>query len=158
VTGEQEVLLAILARLDALVLALNEDVEALGALPSDLREFEGMNVGRRVASRALLKSVEQTEDQLARLFRLLPKITLIEHTSWRAPDFANYAEKIGLLTDGLAWIEIIKLRNRLVHDYPLQPEAQLALLGQAYLAVPLLRGAATGARAVLKGEGLLSEP
>lgn len=154
-TGEQEVLAAILARLDALVVALDEDLDALGPLPADMREFQAMEPGRRVASRALLKSIEQTEDQLARLFRLVPRLMLVETDRWRAQDFANFAEKLGLLEDSFAWIEIVKLRNRLVHDYPLQPEAQLQLLTQAHAALPTIRKSALTARETLHREGLL---
>ncbi|MGJ3628136.1 hypothetical protein AB5I41_16365 [Sphingomonas sp. MMS24-JH45] len=45
-------------------------------------------------------------------------------------DYANFAEGLGMV-DKLAWTTIIRLGNRLVHDYPLQPEAQLELLSQA---------------------------
>ena len=52
-TGEHDVLVGILARLDALALALDEDVDALDGLPAHLHEFQAMDRARRVASRAL---------------------------------------------------------------------------------------------------------
>lgn len=152
--GETDVLHAILARLDALLIALEEDAEALGTLPRDMSEFAAMDRGRRVASRALLKSVEQTEDQLARLFRLLPKLMLVETRGWFAQDHANFAEKLGILGDGFAWTAIIRLRNRLVHDYPLAPEAQLDLLIQAHAAIPLLTQTARSAQSFVANGGL----
>ncbi len=147
---------AILARLDVLIVALEEDVEALGSLPADMVGYRAMNRSQRVASRALLKSVEQMEDQLARLFRLLPKLMLTSTTGWFAQDYANFAEKLGIVESSFAWTAIIRLRNRLVHDYPLQPEAQLELLSQAHAAVPLLVSTARAARSFVENEGLLS--
>lgn len=153
--GEKQVAEAILARLDALIVALGEDAEALGPLPADMDAFSAMDRARRVASRALLKSVEQTEDQLARFFRLLPTLMLTDTAGWYAQDYANFAEGLGILDDSFAWTTIIRLRNRLVHDYPLQPEAQLELLSQAHAAMPLLIRAAKAARIFVENKGLL---
>lgn len=152
--GEADLVAAILARIDALLVALEEDTGDLGALPIDMAAFAALRRSQRVASRALLKSVEQTEDQLARLFRLLPALKLIDTSGWFAQDYANFAEKLGILDDSFAWTAIIKLRNRLVHDYPLDPEAQLDMLTKAYNAVPLLRKAARAARTYIENGGL----
>lgn len=145
-TGEQEVLAAIMARLDALLIACAEDETALGGIPGDMVAFAAMPPSRRVASRALLKTVEQLEDQLARLFRLLPKLMLEDSAGWHVQDYANFAEKLGILDDGLGWSAIVRLRNRLVHDYPLVPGAQLEMLKSAHDAVPILRAAVLAAR------------
>jgi hypothetical protein len=155
-SGETEVAQAILARLDALVVALEEDADALGALPADMVSYRAMGRSQRVASRALLKSVEQMEDQLARFFRLVPKLMLTDTVGWFAQDYANFAEKLGVVEDSFAWTAIVRLRNRLVHDYPLQPEAQLELLSQAHAAMPLLVNTARAARSFVENEGLLS--
>lgn len=152
-TGESEILSAILARLDALMLACDEDQEALGSVPNDLAGFLAMPRGRRVASRALLKTVEQMQDQLARLFRLLPKLRAVDTMGWYSQDYANFAEKQGILDDGLGWSDIVRLRNRLVHDYPLTAQAQLDALVQANAIVPTLRTAALGARIFADKEG-----
>ena len=152
-TGEGEILSAILARLEALVLACDEDQEALGPVPDNLASFSALPRGRRVASRALLKTVEQMQDQLARLFRLLPKLRAIDTVGWYSQDYANFAEKQGVLEDGLGWSEIVKLRNRLVHDYPLTAEAQLDALTRANAIVPTLRAAALAARVFADKEG-----
>ena len=152
-TGEAEILWAILARLEALLLACDEDQEALGSMPSDVSTFLAMPPSRRVASRALLKTVEQLQDQLARLFRLLPKLRAVDTVGWYAQDYANFAEKQGVLQDGLGWSEIVKLRNRLVHDYPLTTEARFEALAQAWAVVPTLTAAARAARNFANTEG-----
>ena len=138
-TGEQEVATAIGRRLEALLIALDEDEAALGSMPADLAAFRSMPASKRVASRALLKTVEQLQDQLARLFRLLPRLTLADTVGWYAQDHANYAEKLGILADGLGWSDIVRLRNRLVHDYPLEPAAQFDALVDASSVAPVLR-------------------
>ena len=152
-TGEGEILSAILARLESLLLACDEDQEALGPMPSDVSGFLAMPPSRRVASRALLKTVEQLQDQLARLFRLLPKFRAIDTAGWYAQDYANFAEKQGVLEDGLGWSEIVRLRNRLVHDYPLTAEAQFDALARAHAIVPTLTAAARSARIFANKEG-----
>lgn len=145
-TPEQDIAVLIGRRLDALLTALAEDEAALGPPPVTLADVQGLSPARRVASRALLKTVEQLQDQLARLFRLLPRLTLVDTTGWYAQDHANYAEKLGILEDGLGWGDIVRLRNRLVHDYPLDPTAQLDALSDAVAAVPVLRSAADAGR------------
>jgi hypothetical protein len=152
--GETDLVAAILARLALLSIALDEDSGDLGSLPQDMAAFGALTRTQRVASRALLKSVEQTEDQLGRLFRLLPALKLIDTSAWFAQDYANFAEKIGILDDAFAWTAIIKLRNRLVHDYPLEPEAQLEMLTKAYNAVPLLQKAAHAAKMYIENGSL----
>lgn len=154
--GEKQVAEPILARLDALIVALGENAEALGPLPADMDAFRAMDRSRRIASRALLKSVEQTADQLARFFRPLPVLMLTATAGWYAQNCANFAEGLGVLDDSFAWTTIIRLRNRLVHDYPLQPEAQLDLLSQAHAAMPLLIRTAQTARAFVENKGLLT--
>lgn len=156
-TGEVDITRAVLARLAALDVALTEDLTALEGLPATPGETMRMSAARRVASRALLKTVEQMEDQLARLFRLLPKLMLVDSSRWYAQDFANFAEKLGVIDDAFAWTGIIKLRNRLVHDYPLDPDAQFVLLTDAFNAVGFLRAAAESAHAFVAKEGLADD-
>lgn len=151
--GETDIVHAIAARLVALDAALVEDLTALGDLPTDAAALATMPPPRRVASRALLKTVEQLEDQLARMFRLIPRLMLVDTGQWFAQDHANFAEKIGLIDDSFAWTQIIKLRNRLVHDYPLDPDAQFALLSAAFEATGPLRKAVTATRAFVDREG-----
>lgn len=153
-SGETEIVQAILSRLDALAVALDEDLEALEPVPSSVAELAALSTSRRIASRALLKTVEQLEDQLARLFRVIPNALLIDTSRWYAQDYANFAEKVGILEDGFAWTKIIKLRNKLVHDYPLDREAQVALLNEAYRATGSLRAAVLAARRFINGGGL----
>ncbi|MES2339400.1 MAG: hypothetical protein V4537_15005 [Pseudomonadota bacterium] len=156
-SGEDDIVQAVLARLAALDAALTEDLDALEGLPASPQAIAEMTPARRVASRALLKTVEQLEDQLARLFRLIPKLLLVDTSRWYAQDHANYAEKLGIIEDAFAWTQIIKLRNRLVHDYPLDPAAQFALLTEAFHAVVPLRSAVEAARAYVAREGLTDD-
>lgn len=151
---EQDVIVAIAERIGALRLSLSDTMDLAGrAPPADMQAFNAMPKIERVASSALIKSVEQLEDQLARLFRTILRELTVDTTGWFAQDTANRMEQMGLVSDADRWVEIVKLRNRLIHDYPLDQEAQFKLLREAYAAAAFLDETSTRAIAFLTERG-----
>ena len=136
--GEADIFRDVMARLTALETALAEDAALLGAPPQSVDEFEAMAMTSRSASRALMKSFEQFEDQVARSFRLVPTMLGVATDGWYMQDFADFMEKNGVVADADVWMAVVKLRNRLVHDYPLQAHSQFAKLAEVIERVPLL--------------------
>lgn len=124
--------------------SLRDDLAWLGEVPGDQEAFEALPSHRRSASRAALKSFEQIEDQLARAFRVIPALVAQNTQGWFARDHADYMERLGIIDDAGRWSAIVRLRNELVHDYPLDPDVQFRRFRQAMEAVPDLIAALQG--------------
>ena len=107
-------------------------------MPADLTEFDSMASHRQSAARAVLKSFEQIEDQLSRVFRLIPLLLGEDSGRWFARDHADYMERLGVLDAASAWSPVVKLRNQLVHDYPLDAQVQFDRLVEAIGYLPFL--------------------
>jgi hypothetical protein len=140
--------------LAALVVSLNETLDLTGPAPVDQPAFASLDKIQRVASTSLLKVVEQLEDQLARLFRTILQVRAVDTKGLYAADYGNHMERLGLLDDATRWVGVVKLRNRLVHDYPIDPAAQLSRLKQAHEAAPFLRDTAGRTLAFLNDRNL----
>ncbi len=141
-TPEGDILVVICDRVQALTVALDEDMRLLGTIPTDLTAFEAMTEHGRVGSRALLKTVEQLEDQLMRLFRTILQARAVDTKDMYARDIANRMESLRIIDSADDWMAVVKLRNRLVHDYPLTSEARFAKLVEAAHSTQILRAAA----------------
>ena len=133
-----DVLERLLERLDKLQLSAAVDINLLGPLPINLAAFEALPLPRQSAARAVLKSFEQIEDQLSRLFRAIPRLSGEDTRRWFARDHADYMERFGVLDDAAQWSRVVKLRNLPVHDYPLDPHVQFERLVEAVTFLPLL--------------------
>ncbi len=142
---EDDILDAICDRVRSLDVALDEDMRLLGTVPVDLAAFGTMNEHSRVGARALLKTVEQLEDQLMRLFRTILQARDVDTKDMYARDIANRMESLGIVENVDGWMAIVKLRNRLVHDYPLIAEARFSKLVEAVRATGTLRDVTTRA-------------
>ncbi len=140
-TPEDDILAVICDRVQALTVALDEDMRLLGTVPADLTAFEAMTEHGRVGSRALLKTVEQLEDQLMRLFRTILQARAVDTKDMYARDVANRMESLRIIDSTDDWMMVVKLRNRLVHDYPLTSEARFAKLVEAAHSTQILRAA-----------------
>jgi succinate dehydrogenase flavin-adding protein (antitoxin of CptAB toxin-antitoxin module) len=150
-----ELVASIAERIAALLLALEEDLAASGQQPATYADFESRNVSQRVGSRALLKTVEQLEDQQARMFRTLLQMLDVDISGWFAQDIANQMEKLEVVADAAQWMSVVKLRNRLVHDYPIDQEARFLKLVEAYDAVDILRDCARRTQAFIKQRNII---
>lgn len=150
-----ELVTSILDRIAALLLALEEDLAMSGDMPTSLANFAARDASRRVGSRALLKTVEQLEDQLARMFRTLLQMLDVDTSEWFAKDIANQMEKLGLVADAGQWMGVVKLRNRLVHDYPIDQDAQFLKVVEAYKAMNILRDCALRTQVFIEQRNLI---
>ncbi len=137
-TPELEIMDRLLDRLGRLHASVAADLELLDSMPSDLAAFDAMPSPRQSGARATLKSFEQIEDQLSRAFRAIPKLMGEDTARWFSRDNADFMERIGLLDDAGEWSKVVKLRNQLVHDYPLDPQVQFDRLIEAIGHLPLL--------------------
>lgn len=145
----------LVAAAGALADGADEAKGLLGALPSDAAAFAALDLIERTAARALLKAVEQQQDVLARLFRTILIAEAVDVGPMTARDVANAMEKLGGLDDAYVWSDLVKLRNRLAHEYPVSPTAQLDRVRDAADAVPVLRSILTDVTRLLVARGYL---
>lgn len=137
--AETELLDALMTRLAALHRSAEIDLALIGELPLEVEAFERLSDARQSASRAFLRSFEQIEDQTARVFRLLPRFFEVDSAGWFSRDHADFMERLGVLNDAADWSAVVKLRNELVHDYPVDAAVRLERLRSAVGRLPFLR-------------------
>lgn len=135
---EPEILRRLIERLDRLNRSADGDLAWLGQVPVDLAAFDAMESHRQSAARAVLKSFEQIEDQLSRVFRVIPALMGEDSGRWFARDFADFMERLGILDAASDWSRVVKLRNQLVHDYPLEAQVQFDRLVESIGYLPFL--------------------
>lgn len=71
--------------------------------------------------------------------KLLPALLrLLAENPGSQLDNLNRAEKLGLLSSVIDWLDARNLRNRLVHDYMADAETFAVMLNKAHALVPLL--------------------
>ncbi len=107
--------------------------------PLDGAAFERLTEEMEVALDAMLKRLENLQDILARrVFKgvLLALDEPLDGLSAR--DIANRLEALGALPDATQWSHLVRLRNRLAHDYPTRPSLQADRLSEAFAAIPTL--------------------
>jgi len=115
-----------------------EALSLMGHVPDEPTGLARMSVIERTAARALLKSIEQMQDLLARTLRLLLILEEEDLTGMSARGIADRAESLGIIPSTDEWSALVRLRNRLVHEYPASPEVQLARLRDAVAAAAAL--------------------
>lgn len=135
---EQAILTALVAASEAVEVGLAEAMELLGDMPSDADAFARLDKVQRTAAAALLKRVEQQQDIIARLFRTALIADGADISGMTSRDIANRMEKLGALADARGWSDIVRLRNRLVHEYPVAAGEQFDRVRAAAAAAPSL--------------------
>lgn len=100
------------------------DLEPL--IPATVAGLKGATRHQRIASVALLKRVEQLQDVLARLLRALAAWRGQDAAGLSLRDLGNLAAQLGGIDDAEEWMALVRLRNRLVHEYPLDEVEQAA--------------------------------
>jgi hypothetical protein len=157
VTAPEAVLLArLMAALDAVLRGGDVAARYLGPLPGTPADFAALDDLRVLAARALLKAVEQAQDLLARIFRTYLIAEQVDLAEMTARDIANRMEKYGMLADAGAWSGLVRLRNRLAHEYPVSPTEQRERVADALAAVPLLRAIRDGLVPALRAKGYVA--
>lgn len=113
-------------------------------------------VVERIASIALLKRYEQLQDMLGRLFRAYLSWEAEDARAMTRRDQANQLEKLGIIADADEWIGAAELRNRLVHEYPIDESEQVERVNDTWAASSGLMGAYATLRARLAERGLVA--
>ena len=113
---------------------VGEARDLMGDVPASIEEMRNFSVIQRTASRAFLKGIEQLQDLLARAIRLVLILEQEDITGLSARALADRAESIGLIGSSDSWSALVKLRNQLVHEYPLSKAQQLRRLRDAWSA------------------------
>jgi uncharacterized protein with HEPN domain len=152
---ERALLAALAAAADAVAVGLREALELLGPQPRSPDEFGALDKIQRTAAAALLKRVEQQQDILARMFRTALIADGVDIVSMTARDVANRMEKVGALADASAWSDLVRLRNRLVHEYPVALAEQYDRVTSAIAAAPALERVRRDLVEFLGRQGLL---
>lgn len=153
---ETALLAKLMLALDAVLAGADSAARVLGPLPSSIADFAALAEIRSVGARALLKAVEQAQDLLARIFRTYLLAEQVDISDMTARDIANRMEKYGLLANADTWSELVRLRNRLAHEYPVSPSSQHERVSDALAAVSTLRAVRDGLLPTLSAKGYLS--
>lgn len=108
-------------------------------LPTQVPLLEALSLTQRIASIALLKRVEQLQDMIARLVRLVAVWELLDTAAMTRRDLANWMEKSRFVEDADHWVALTLLRNRLVHEYPIDEAEQVRRVNQCWDAATQLQ-------------------
>lgn len=152
---ERAIMAALASAANAVAIGLDEALELLGPPPRSVDEFRALDKIGRTATAALLKRVEQLQDILARMFRTALIADGVDISDMTARDVANRMEKLGALADARAWSDLVRLRNRLVHEYPVAIGEQYDRVVSAIVAAPALRRTLADLLGFLRRQDLL---
>ncbi len=155
-TPEAALIVKLMQAIDAVLKGADSAARIMGPVPDSIADFVALDDVRSTGARALLKAVEQAQDLLARLFRTYLLAEQIDIADLTARDIANRMEKYGMLADADTWSGLVRLRNRLTHEYPVSPTAQRERVADALAAVPLLRTIRDGLLPTLHSKGYLA--
>lgn len=152
----EDVIHAGVARCDRIVAGIDELRPFLEpVLPVSGDDLYALPVIERIASIALLKRYEQLQDMLARLLRAYVSWELEDVRAMSRRDQANQAEKFGMVADADDWMEAAELRNRLVHEYPVEEAEQVDRVNECWAGVHPLVQSYTDLKARMKDRGAL---
>lgn len=154
-TPEQEIVADQLEAITRVVRSARETVPMVGTMPSDDAEFEAMTALQRMAATAMLKEFEQLEGLLSGLFRAILRTLGVRLKGLYPLDIANRMAELDILSDPERWVAIVKLRNELVHEYPLGSSNRYDRFSAAFAALPFLFDAAERAERIVAELGLL---
>lgn len=152
---EAALLAKLIGALDAVLAGADAAARIMGPVPDTIADFVAMDDLRSTGARALLKAVEQAQDLSARIFRTYLIAEQIDVSGMTARDIANKMEKYGMLADAHAWSALVRLRNRLAHEYPVGPTTQRERVVDALTAVPVLRTIRDDLLPTLRSKGYL---
>lgn len=154
-TAEQEVLADQLDAIEAVVSSARETLPLIGPMPLDHAAFRAMTPIQRMAATAMLKQFEQIEGMLSGLFRAMLRTLGVRLKGLYPQDIGNRMAELDIIDDADRWVAIVKLRNELVHEYPLGSSDRYDRFASAHEAFPFLFDAAARARQVIEVRGLL---
>lgn len=156
-TPEQEVLTDLLEAAVSLRKAAADALSMIDTVPTDEVAFDAMPPVARIATTALLKSFEQLEDTTNGLFRAILRTLGVRLKGLYPLDIANRMDELDVLDDPARWVDIVKLRNELVHEYPSEAALRFIRLCAAHDALPFLFDALDRAERLIRARNLLEE-
>ncbi|HKK31930.1 MAG TPA: hypothetical protein VKA18_16215 [Alphaproteobacteria bacterium] len=131
-----------LAMAEAVAARLRESKKDLdGVLPTDAAALAELGNDDHRNIDALIKRVENLQDILPR--RVFRALLMAEGEAVRGQPAAAIAERLegrGAIVSAAQWKDLDDLRNRLSHDYPLNPDIQADRINGAYAAIAPLIG------------------
>jgi hypothetical protein len=137
-TPEFQALLDLNAAIDEVAVGIGEARDVLRRKPETIDDLARHDASQRIAARAFLKGVEQLQDLLAKVLRLVLVIEQEDLAGLSARALADKAASIGLIGSSERWSALVRLRNQLVHEYPLSKAQQLLRMQDAWDAVAAL--------------------
>jgi len=105
---------------------------------------------------AYLKRFEQFEDALGRAIKTVVQMMMLGKVERQQPrDVANRAEGYGIVASAESWVEAVRTRNALAHEYPLRPDKRCEQVNRAWAARHVLEEAWSGLNRFVDQERLL---
>lgn len=146
--------LATCERLEAGLVRVRGRIEALIPIAAD--RMRSLSDDEHVDVLAFLKTYEQLEDTLGRTLKTIAMLMQLGKTERMMPrDVAYRAVALGVLEDGKAWADAVRVRNELAHEYPLRPDKQAEQVNKAWLKSATLFQTAQAIRDFVERERLL---
>jgi hypothetical protein len=127
-----------------------------GVMPFDGEDIDALNLMQRTAATAFLKRFEQLQDLIARAARAIAGWTGVDAGSLTHRDIGDWLEKHALVPDAESWMVAVRLRNRLVHEYPIEEQEQVLRLNESWATMPLLHTITDNLGAYAEQKGLPS--
>ena len=156
-TPEQEIITDLLESVRALVLSARETLTLAEPTPRDADAFAAMPPLQRLATTAMIKQFEQLEGALHGLFRAMLRLLGVRLKGLYALDIANLMAELDVLDIPSRWVDMVKLRNDLVHDYPLHATDRWDRVVETRAAFPFLFDAAERAERVIRTRAMIPE-
>lgn len=154
-TPEQEIIADQIAAVRAVCRSARETLPLIGLMARDDASYEAMTALQKIATTAMLKEFEQLEGLLNGLFRAILRALGVRLKGLYPLDIANRMAELDILDDPARWVTIVKLRNELVHEYPISTSDRYDRFAAAHDSFPLLLDAADRAERVVGARGLL---
>lgn len=151
-TPEQEIVADQPEAIRAVTRSARETLPLIGTMPVDDASFTAMTSIQRMAATAMLNEFEQLEGLLSGLFRAILRTLGVQLKGLYPLDIAN---RMAELDDPESWVATVKLRNELVHEYPLGISDRYDRFVAAHDSFPFLFDAAERAARVVAERHLL---
>ena len=141
-------------RLEASLVKVRARIGTLMPMSSD--RLRALDDDAHVDVLAFLKTYEQFEDTLGRTLKTVAMLMQFGKTERMQPrDVALRAVALGILEDGKAWADAVRVRNELAHEYPLNPGKQAGQINAAWSKSETLFTTAHAIRDFVERERLL---
>lgn len=147
--------LAACDRLETTLATVRDRIETMIPMAAD--RMQSLRGDEHVDVLAFIKTYEQFEETLGRTLKTIAMLMQLgRHERMTARDVANRAVSLGILNDGKAWADAVRVRNDLAHEYPLRPDKQAEQVQKAWDKSDTLCATAQAIRNFVEQEGLLN--